>query len=543
MLLTSGEGGDVPDRHLLSTMMTDQREDPVVYNYKGELERLTTPVPRSGSSLGASRQRVRPSLLSEDPSPIAPPVSLGVPRRPSEKCNSSPSPVPPLAVNTTASTRVAKVGLPLPQPDVINPSTGKRDVHMGPDMPLQVTPEEKTRFVEVEFFNASQLVRGTILGTAENGDTIWHERGKRFAQRLQSQDVKSMISITPARCKHCGVILARDEAEDHVASHKKGGGVEHGTAVGDEFLGTACGDTALLLRMVRVKQLGAGAQGEVWLCRDSEVPTEVIKANAKSLKPQGLYVQKDMKCTSEKDAVQKYQQSVRLMNLNHVHVINYLAVQRHPKDSHVTVLMPYYNEGDVAGLIRSQRQPFSEHYICSLLLQIATALNFLHSRIPVVIHGDIKPENVLLFNRKEQIVLMDLDASKELATYAKTTTTNVGTTAWMAPESLHQQQSSPKSDIWSTGLVAYVLCVLPDFPMIHCDASDSTELINSTSWSMDELLRKVGGKVVSRGYSQQLAALIARMLHREDRRRPSAADLLEQLTTIMTSQLVVSQPQ
>ncbi|CUI15199.1 protein kinase, putative, partial [Bodo saltans] len=205
----------------------------------------------------------------------------------------------------------------------------------------------------------------------------------------------------------------------------------------------------------------------------------------------------------------------------------------------VTVLMPYYHEGDLAGLIRAQREPFKEHYVSSLLLQLSAGLHFLHNHTPTIIHGDIKPENVLLFNRRKQIVLMDLDASRELSTYHRAATgVHIGTTAWMAPETLHKEESTTRSDIWSLGLLAYVLLVLPDFPMLHCDATNENELLNSTSWAMEELLRRVGGRIVSRGFSKGIALLVTRMLHHDPRRRPHAAEIGEKVTELMTSQLV-----
>jgi ubiquinone biosynthesis protein UbiJ len=84
-----------------------------------------------------------------------------------------------------------------------------------------------------------------------------------------------------------------------------------------------------------------------------------------------------------------------------------------------------------------------------------------------------------------------------------------------------------------------VLLVLPDFPMLHCDATNENELLNSTSWSMEELLRRVGGRIVSRGFSKGIALLVTRMLHHDPRRRPHAAELGEKITELMTSQLVV----
>lgn len=529
------DGGEAPSRSPASpspNRETAASSSVAVYNYRGELQALPLApsamqagrISRTSFSLSSSPT---PPLMDSGPQPVRPPPSLTGSAKPSSSAPGRP--------------RVRGCGTALVAPEPVNATSGKREVMIGPDMRLEVMPEERVRFVEVELScSTPSIVRGTVLGT-DGVALVWHERGKRYAQRLLPTDYKSLVLIIPARCKHCGAILPRDEADEHVASHKRGGGLEIGTAVGDDLLGTACGDTSLLLRLVKVKRLGSGAQGEVWLCRDAEAAScdaQLSQGNGRSSR--GVYVQKDMQCGEEKEAIAKYQQSVRIMSMHHVHIISYLAVQRHPREPVVTVVMPYYLEGDLAGLIRHQQGNFEEHYLLSLLLQMAHALEFLHSRSPCIIHGDIKPENVLLFNSRQQVVLMDLDASLEMNIHQSHAEVKVGTSAWMAPEALHDMQESPKSDIWSLGLLAYVLCALPDFPILPCEATGSSEALNSKAWTMNELLRRVGGRVVSRGFSRDFAVLITKMMHHNPVRRPSAADLVENLTTIMTSLLVKS---
>jgi serine/threonine protein kinase len=332
-----------------------------------------------------------------------------------------------------------------------------------------------------------------------------------------------------------------------VETHKKGGGLATGTVVNSTSLGTACGDTALLARLVNHRKLGAGAQGEVWLCRVNNAGESAADADdgqrTKSSSTSYL-VAKRMVCQDDADATAKYQQSVRLMNLKHVHLVQYLAVQKLPSvpSPVVTVLMPYYSEGDLSLLVRTARGKFPETYLCSLSLQISTALDFLHQRVPPILHGDIKPENVLLFNNREQVVLMDLDAATEVhgigVPRSLETKVTLGTTAWMAPEALHSARGSVLSDVWALGAVMFVLAVLPDFPMIHCPSANAPELLNSQAWQAGELENAVGNSIVSRGYSQALAHCVVKMLSHDPRRRPSSRQVLDRLTLIMTNQLV-----
>jgi hypothetical protein len=442
---------------------------------------------------------------------------------------------------------LTNVGAAFPVPEQIDAESGLRQAALSRNDVRLIQGEPRMKFAEV-LFRTGRVARGVILGyIPENNHTVWHERAEKFANILLPAEVEQITVVPAAKCKHCGAILSKDEAALHVETHKKGGGLDAGTHVNSETLGTACGDTALLTRITPHRKLGAGAQGEVWLCRDdTSTPAASSTTTPDTPKRQKCYfVAKRMACRDEQEATAKYQQSVRLMGLKHVHLVQYLAVQKSPSNPPVvTVLMPYYSEGDLALLIRSTRGKLPEAYLSSLSLQIATALEFLHARSPPIIHGDIKPENVLLFNNKEQVVLMDFDAATELqgvgAPRSLITTVTVGTTAWMAPEALHHSKGTVLSDVWALGAVMFVLAVLPDFPMLHCSASNALELLNSQAWEQGELENRVGSAVVARGYSQELAHCIVKMLNADFRRRPSARQVMERLTLIMTEQLVIS---
>lgn len=308
----------------------------------------------------------------------------------------------------------------------------------------------------------------------------------------------------------------------HVESHKKFGNM---TSVDDASKGTCCGDTSLIQRLEKIRKLGAGAQGEVWLCRDhaSGLPSHVYK---------------EIRCTSPEEATKTYQRSVRLMSLNHPHIIEYLAVQRHPKEHVVKIAMKFYHEGDLSNAIRVVKGKFEQSYVCSIGLQLAGALEFLHGNAPPIIHGDIKPENVLFYNQQNQVLLMDLDASKEVYNLSGSTQCSVGTRDWMAPEAANEGRSITASDIWSLGLLLWVMTTLPDFPMLPCDASNGEpKLLNAECWTDQELLNKVGHEMKRKGLTMGLCRLVAKMLSHDPSRRPNALVVQEALQTVLVDLL------
>ena len=338
------------------------------------------------------------------------------------------------------------------------------------------------------------------------------------------------LSLLPlGKCRHCGIMIPMDEAAIHVESkHKQTG---NSTRI-DPVLGTCCGDIELLTNAKQLNKLGEGAQGEVWLCSLPGFDTTNYSTPDTF---SNRCVVKQLMCQNKEDAVWQYQLAVRLMEVDHPHIIRYLAVQLEPQHRYVRVFMPYYHEKDLSALMSKSRK-IEEDWLLSALLQLANATEFLHGRSPPIIHGDIKPENIMLFNNARQVVLMDLDASVEVGQMQQSAKVDTGTTAWMAPEALNDSRASCKSDIWSIGLVFYCLMVLPDFPMLQAPDGD-TELLNSRSWT-NSLPETVTPMMLRRGYRHDFVKVVADMLNHDEARRPSAIELSRIATSIMTNKLL-----
>ena len=92
--------------------------------------------------------------------------------------------------------------------------------------------------------------------------------------------------------------------------------------------------------------------------------------------------------------------------------------------------------------------------VCKVGLEVAKGLAFLHDKM--IIHRDIKPQNVLLRNGLEEIKLCDFGLSITKQESSTTTTTTGqqigGTPAYMSPEVL-DGKCSFKSDIFSFGIM------------------------------------------------------------------------------------------
>ncbi len=96
----------------------------------------------------------------------------------------------------------------------------------------------------------------------------------------------------------------------------------------------------------------------------------------------------------------------------------------------------------------------------SIFRQIGTAVDYAHKN--GVIHRDIKPANIVLAG--DRAVLTDFGLAK-LAGHVRLTATGTssGTPAYMAPEQASGQEISPRTDIYSLGIVLYEM-VTGDVP-------------------------------------------------------------------------------
>ncbi|MEB2361404.1 MAG: serine/threonine-protein kinase [Bryobacterales bacterium] len=137
-------------------------------------------------------------------------------------------------------------------------------------------------------------------------------------------------------------------------------------------------------------------------------------------------------------------------------VLDY-GLQSHPHGSPF-VILPYCEGGSIRNLLR-ERSFYPFPAVRELLEQAAAGIDAAHTT--GFVHGDVKPENILLSGTRSHAYLSDLGMSNIFAIQERFTTRIPGdpggTTAYLSPEQISQGQQTALSDIYSFAMLSYEL--------------------------------------------------------------------------------------
>lgn len=150
------------------------------------------------------------------------------------------------------------------------------------------------------------------------------------------------------------------------------------------------------------------------------------------------------------------------------HIVNIEAVFENTHNNHkcLLVVMEIMEGGELFQRIQ-EKQAFNEREAAELMKDICVAVKFLHDMN--IAHRDLKPEN-LLYSRKDNfgvLKLTDFGFAKETLS-RDTLQTPCYTPYYVAPEVLGPEKYDKSCDIWSLGVIMYILlCGFPPFYSNH----------------------------------------------------------------------------
>ncbi|XP_027622926.1 serine/threonine-protein kinase Nek8 isoform X1 [Tupaia chinensis] len=246
----------------------------------------------------------------------------------------------------------------------------------------------------------------------------------------------------------------------------------------------------------RIRVVGRGAFGIVHLC--------LRKADQK------LVIIKQIPVEKKRQAAQNECQVLKL--LNHPNVIEYY--ENFLEDKALMIAMEYAPGGTLAEFIQKRcNSLLEEEAILHFFVQILLALHHVHTHL--ILHRDLKTQNILLDKHRMVVKIGDFGISKILSSKSKAYTV-VGTPCYISPELCEGKPYNQKSDIWALGCVLYELASLKR----AFEAANLPALV----------LKIMSGTFapISDRYSPELRQLVLSLLSLEPAQRPPLSHIMAQ---------------
>ncbi len=210
-----------------------------------------------------------------------------------------------------------------------------------------------------------------------------------------------------------------------------------------------------------------------------------------------------------------------LMSLRHPNIITVFGCTVKPP--RVGIVMELCKNGDLTHYVTTAVTTFFQRV--EMMRQVALALGYIHAK--VIVHRDVKPENVLLDDALV-VKLMDFGMGREAL--AKMTT-HVGTRYYMAPEVTCGQVYGTSCDVFSFGMMMFVVLAIEFSPYgegLPSMAIDQKVAMDPTFRPRIDVVRS------TEGYMAGTDEIIEQCWQHEPDERPSMTDISFRLDTILS---------
>ncbi|XP_054645271.1 myosin light chain kinase family member 4 isoform X2 [Dunckerocampus dactyliophorus] len=217
----------------------------------------------------------------------------------------------------------------------------------------------------------------------------------------------------------------------------------------------------------REEVLGGGRFGQVHKCVENSsgltLAAKIIRA----------------KSQKEKDVVRN---EIQVMNqLNHSNLIQLYAAFESRHD--IILVMEYVEGGELFDRIIDENYNLTEFDTVLFIHQICEGLQYMHKMY--ILHLDLKPENILCVSRAtNKIKIIDFGLARRYKPREKLKV-NFGTPEFLAPEVINYEFVSFPTDMWSLGVITYML-LSGLSPFLGDDDNETLNNILACQWNFEE---------------------------------------------------------
>lgn len=157
---------------------------------------------------------------------------------------------------------------------------------------------------------------------------------------------------------------------------------------------------------------------------------------------------------AEEDLTWLIEKEIQIMaSLDHPHIVHLNEV--FDEDESVCFVMELAKGGEVFDRL-VERGSFDEDTTAKLMVQLLCAVDYIHKQ--GIVHRDLKLENLLYYDDSEDSKIMVADFGlSEWVQEAPEDSPVCGTPGYMAPEVLGDKDIDSVNDVWSIGVIAYIL--------------------------------------------------------------------------------------
>ncbi|XP_062854171.1 myosin light chain kinase, smooth muscle [Trichomycterus rosablanca] len=247
-------------------------------------------------------------------------------------------------------------------------------------------------------------------------------------------------------------------------------------------------------------RLGTGKFGQVFKL--------VEKSNGK------VWAGKFIKAFSQKEKENVRQEIGTMNSLHHPKLVQ--CVDAFEGKSDIVMVLEMISGGELFERIVDEDFELSEREVIKYMLQIIDGVHFIHKQ--GIVHLDLKPENIMCVNKMgSKIKLIDFGLARRLVDSGSLKVL-FGTPEFVAPEVINYEEIGYATDMWSIGVICYIL-LSGLSPFMGDNDNETLANVTSATWDFeDEAFDEI---------SEQAKDFISNLLKKNKKTRLTCALCLE----------------